>query len=95
MTTTNATVSIPSIMTANTYYWKPESNAASRRRKEAQREHEVASFIEANREALDAAGIEIDFRYSESCKNVYKHCVITRNGKRSNITAVRKALGIA
>ena len=37
--------------------------------------------------------IEIDFSYSESCRNVYKTCKITRNGKRSNITAVRKALG--
>lgn len=91
---TPTTKEIPSIMTANTYFWSPASNASSRRRNEVRHEAEVAEFVRANADALAAAGIEIEFDYSESCRNVYKHCTITRNGKRSNITAVRKALGL-
>lgn len=94
MTTQTTAPIIPAIMTANTYYWSPASHASCRRSNEARRNGEVAAFIEANAEALGAAGIEIDFSYSESCNNVYKTCHITRNGKRSNITAVRKALGL-
>lgn len=88
------TVSIPDIMTANTYFWRPSGNASGRRNNEARRNRQVEQFIAANKAALDAAGIVIDFNYSESCKNVYKYCRITRNGKRSNIIAVRKALGL-
>jgi hypothetical protein len=92
--TTSTTTSIPDILTANTYFWRPASTASGRRNNEARRNGEVASFIAANKAALDAAGIVIEFSYSESCHNVYKTCSITRNGKRSNITAVRKALGL-
>lgn len=85
---------IPSILTANTYYWNPAGSASGRRSNEKRHNSDVARFIAANRESLDAAGIVIKFDYSESCHNVYKTCTITRNGKRSNITAVRKALGL-
>ena len=85
---------IPSILTANTYYWTPSNYAAGRRHNEERRHSEIANFVAANKAALDAAGIVIDFEYSESCHNVYKTCKITRNGKRSNITAVRKALNL-
>jgi hypothetical protein len=86
---------IPSILTANTYFWAPGSSASHRRNNEARHNAEVERFIQANQAALEAAGVVINFSYSESCHNVYKHCEITRNGKRSNITAVRKALGLA
>lgn len=85
---------IPEILTVNTYFWSPGRTASQRRSNEERRNSEVARFIEQNKAALEAAGIVIDFEYSESCRNVYKRCVITRNGKRSNITAVRKALSI-
>jgi hypothetical protein len=90
----NITPTIPDIMTANCYFWRPSSNASGRRYNEKRRNGEVENFITANKSALDAAGIVINFEYSESCHNVYKSCTITRNGKRSNITSVRKALGI-
>ena len=92
--TTTPTVRIPDIMTSNTYFWTPSSSASGRRSNEARRNREVTAFIEANRAALEAAGIVIEFSYSESCHNVYKTCQITRHGKRSNITAVRKALSM-
>jgi hypothetical protein len=90
--TSNTTVEIPAILTAKTYFWSPATCANMRRRNEARRRDEVESFIAANHEKLEAAGVTIDFSYSESCHNVYKTCEIRRNGKRSNITAVRKAL---
>ena len=86
--------SIPEILTAKTFFWTPGRHASERRSNEARRNGEVADFIAANQAALDTAGVVIDFSYSESCSNVYKTCRITRNGKLSNITAVRKALGL-
>ena len=91
-TVNTAAARIPDILTSNTYFWTPSSSASGRRSNEQRRNREVAAFIEANLPALEAADIVIDFSYSESCHNVYKRCHITRNGKRSNITAVRKAL---
>lgn len=87
-------VSIPEIMTANCFYWHPNSNASGRRQNEKRRNEEVENFIASNSAALAAAEIEIDFKYSETCHHVYKHCKITRAGKKSNITAVRKALSL-
>lgn len=92
MAQTQTTVNIPEILTANTYFWTPSGSASGRRSNERRRIGEVTAFVEANAAALAAAGIEIEFGYSESCHNVYKRCCITRHGKRSNITAVRKAL---
>jgi|WetSurMetagenome_2_1015567.scaffolds.fasta_scaffold114801_2 hypothetical protein len=93
-TQATTTPTIPEIMTANCYFWTPSTSASGRRSNEIRRNREVAVFIAAAKPILDAAGIEIDFSYSESCHNVYKSCMITRNGKRSNITAVRKALSL-
>lgn len=90
--TATPTVTIPSILTANCYFWTPGRSAASRRNNETRRNNEVADFLAANAAQLAAAGIVVNFSYSESCHNVYKSCRITRNGKLSNITAVRKAL---
>ena len=87
-------VEIPEIMTANTYFWSPSGNASSRRRNEARRNGEVSDFLAAHADELRASGVEVDFSYSESCAHVYKRCAVTRDGKRSNITAVRKALGL-
>jgi len=84
---------IPSILTANTYFWRPAGSASGRRANERRRHAEVAAFVTAHETALQAADVTIDFDYSESCRNVYKHCRVTRNGRRSNIMAVRKAIG--
>ena len=96
MATTNetATIEIPAIMTANTYYWRPASNASSRRANEQRHTTTVQAFLDRHADAIRAAGIEVGFSYSESCHNVYKRCEIYRNGKKSNITALKKALGI-
>lgn len=89
-----AEIALPEILTANTYYWRPASNASSRRANERRHAETVQRFLDRHAEALAAAGVEVSFSYSESCNNVYKRLEITRNGKKSNITALKKALGI-
>lgn len=92
--TTTATIEIPAIMTANTYYWRPASTASSRRSNEKRHAETVQKFLDAHAEAITAAGLSVHFEYSESCTHVYKHLEILRNSKKSNITALKKALGI-
>lgn len=94
------TINEPAILTANTYFWTPGLSADQRRRSEVKRIMEVKSYLEAlgfttqrqgdSVSATHAAGIEVAFCYRESCKNVYKSLSITRGGKRSNVTAIRK-----
>ncbi len=104
-TTSNniAAPSIPEILTANTYYWSSFGDASSRRRAEEKRQSQVAEFFKAAGFQVERSGDNViaekdgvcaEFHYSESCKNVYKTFSVTSNGKRSNITAIRKILGI-
>lgn len=45
----------------------------------------ITNGVEGTRENL-----EVTFTYKESCNNVYKFLHVYRNGKRSNITQLRK-----
>ena len=92
--TTATTIELPAILTANTYYWTPSSSASGRRSNEVRRAAEVQRFLDQHADAIRAAGLTVAFSYSESCHNVYKRLEITRNGKRSNITALKRALGL-
>lgn len=94
MATTTTTIEIPAIMTANTYYWTPSSSASGRRSNEKRHAETVQRFLDTHAEALAAAGVTVEFSYSESCNNVYKHLAVYKHGKKSNITALKKALGI-
>lgn len=93
------TANIPSIISANTYFWASASNASSRRRNEEKRQKEVFDFFLSlgmnttqNGDTVvgEKDGIIAVFSYSESCKNVYKTFTVTKNGKRSNISALKK-----
>lgn len=100
-----ATLTLPSILTANTYFWSPSGSADARRRSEENKQSTVASFFQAagftvtrSGDNVNATGhgLSVAFHYSESCKIVYKSLEVYHdNGKKSNITAIRKALGIA
>lgn len=96
----NTKIQEPKVLTAKCYFWSPGGAASQRRNAEKARLGEVAEFfgeigmtvtehtdghVIANRD-----GVVARFDYSESCHNVYKTLEITRNGKRSNITALRK-----
>lgn len=89
----------PAILTANTFYWTPACNASSRRRNEARQLATVATYLAAlgftvndrdDRVSATNGNVEVVFSYSESCSNVYKSLQVTRGGKRSNISAIRK-----
>lgn len=88
------TVEIPAILTANTYYWKPSSSASGRRSNEKRHADQVQRFLDTHAETLQAAGITVEFSYSESCHNVYKSLTIYKNGVKKDIRALKKALGI-
>ena len=94
MTTETTTIELPAILTANTYFWTPGGSASQRRSNERRRADEVQCFLDANAAAIQAAGIEVDFSYSESCNNVYKSVAVYQNGEKKTIRALKKALGI-
>jgi hypothetical protein len=97
MTTTNQ---IPQILTANTYFWKPSTSASGRRSNENRRLSEVADFFKQlgfdvempDRVVANKAELRVIFTYSETCNNVYKTLAVYKNGKVSNITAIKKLI---
>ncbi|MDO7885358.1 hypothetical protein [Hymenobacter cheonanensis] len=90
----------PAILTANTYFWSPASSATGRRSNEAKRVGEVAAWLlslgltlkmnENGTLSATNGTIDVHFSYSESCSIVRKSLSVSRNGKNSNITALRK-----
>ena len=85
---------LPEILTANVYYWRPGSSARQRRANEERRHMEVQRFLDTYGDILDANGIEVIFRYHESCNHVYKRLEVYQNGVKKDIRALKKALGI-
>lgn len=99
MSTQTAFISEPEILTANTYFWSPSIRSGGRRYNEEQNLDRVADFfsqigMQVSRESGavvgEKDGVVARFSYSESCNHVYKHLAVTRNGKNSNITQLRK-----
>jgi hypothetical protein len=89
----------PFILSANCYFWKPSSNAAGRRNNEKRRNGEVDTYLLAlgftdtgNGYVMEWQGkeISVSFSYEESCHNVYKHLSVCVDGKKSNISTIRK-----
>lgn len=97
-------ISLPEILTANCYFWNSGGSADQRRRNESNRINQVVNFfkqkgfeVTQSGHCVNAKGFGLDvcFSYSESCKNVYKTLSVYRNGKKSNVTAIRKTLKIS
>ena len=95
--TTN--VSIPEIFTANCYFWTPSTNANGRRSNEERHQVVAEKFFNAigltttrNGNSVNASGhgLDVSFSYNETCGNVYKSLEVYRDGKKSNITAIKK-----
>jgi len=92
----------PAILTANTYFFKPAHSAQARRKSEQKIIAEVTNYLEVNNfkivEKTDAKvaaykeKVEVVFYYNETANNVYKAFQVYKEGKRSNITTVRKLL---
>ncbi len=98
-TSTSTQTSEPRILSANTYFWASSGSASTRRRNEERHQAEVAAYFERLGMTITRSGdyvtgqncsVRAVFYYRESCKNVYKSLSVTRDGKRSNITALRK-----
>ena len=94
MTTETTSIELPAILTANTYHWTPSGTASGRRSNEKRHAAEVQRFLDQHADAINAAGLSIEFSYSESCNNVYKHLEIYQNGVKKDIRALKKALGV-
>lgn len=91
----------PAILSANTYFWTPAGSADSRRRSEDAKLSSVERYLESHKFATKRTpehvyatghGLEIDFYYSESAKNVYKSLSILRDGKKSNVSSLVKVI---
>ena len=96
-------VNIPYIVTANTYFWAPGAAAGIRRSNEDCRKREVARWLESigfdvREKDIDTIKgvlkddhgvVEVEFHYSESARNVYKHFRVWRNGGKSNIKGLK------
>ncbi len=69
----------------NAYFWSPEGCAGGRRAKEKQYSREI-EWTEGGHEWTARTSME------QSCKNVYFRTEYTRDGKKTNLTAVRNSL---
>lgn len=94
-------LSLPEILTANTYWWIPANNASNRRRNEERHLANVEAFFQklgfetsivGNYVNAELGQVQISFYYAESCKNVYKSLTIINNGRKSNITTLKKLM---
>lgn len=79
----------PSVVLANTYYWRPGSSSSNRRYNERKRRQEVKDWLEhliikynLDLDVVEDGGIRVFdkdgnevayFSYSESARHVYKH----------------------
>lgn len=96
MTTTKITM--PDILTANTFYWRSGSGASQRRSSERKRMNEVKEFFlslgfdEIQEGIYIKDNIEIQFTYTESCTSVYKHLYIYVDGIKKDIRVIKKLL---
>lgn len=93
-----ATITIPSILTANCYFWTPGQRSHERTYNEKRHQNTVAEFFESlgfeverlSGQTMNAKKgcIEVQFYYYESTRNVYKSFTVYRDGKKSNISII-------
>ena len=101
----SAQISEPTILTEKTFFYHPAFNASGRRRSENKQHSIVKRYFEdlgfkvtrsdgeytgAGIQHVKFGKVEVLFYYTETCKNVYKTLSVTRDGKASNITLLRK-----
>jgi hypothetical protein len=83
-------ITAPSIITANTYFWSPQGSASGRRSNERRHQDTGDAFI--NEVYQYTKGVDLEFAYDESCRNVYKRFSVRIDGKNSNIKGLAGAL---
>lgn len=79
---------IPSIVTANTYFWSPNGSASSRRSNEERRNNEINDFCAFCN--THVPNILVNGNYSESCHHVYKNMTYTLipENRQTNLTGL-------
>jgi hypothetical protein len=94
--TQNKVRTIPGILWANTYYWKPGCNASMRRTNESYRLQEVKTFFDGSGWETYHHGDSVKatrgnwvvrFSFSESCAHVYKTAHYYYRGRQTNLKA--------
>lgn len=104
MTTSNSQIvskiSEPAILSSNVYFWSPGASQSQRARSAEKKVNEVSSYLEylgfiisekdCNSMTAINGNVEVRFYYHESSQNVYKSLAVFKNGKKSNITTIRK-----
>lgn len=87
---------IPSIISANTYFWKPSGSATGRGSNEEPHTNAARAFFTPQGFTETEACVYVkgdavaEFSHQESCKIVYKHFSVTIKGKRSDIRGLAK-----
>lgn len=91
----------PSILTCNVWHWTPNTAAHARRAAEDRHATTVARYLSESGFTVEDAGrgyvraskgnVHVSFDYSETCRTVRRHLAVTRDGKRSNVRALRAA----
>lgn len=98
--TTTTMISEPSILTKNTFFFKPACSSSSRKSMEKRHRNTVSAYLtalgfdvtisETGAIVGERGELSVRFHYHESCHNVYKTFSVCKNGRGSNITAIRK-----
>ena len=70
----------------NAYYFKPPTNASSRRSYEKRHSHEEIRWTEGGHEYT------AEYTVSCSCANVYAKGSYTKDGKATTLTSIRNSL---
>lgn len=98
--TVSEALAIPEVLTAKTYFWNPGNSANQRRQNEETQAVAVYDFVLAIGFELNDSGlwerhyqnqvITIEFDYAETVNNVYRTLKIWRDGKKSNMSIIKK-----
>lgn len=92
---------LPTILTANTHLWQPATAATNRRISEERNLGIVEHFLRSigfttqrftNTVHGSRDGIKVKFFYMESPTRVFKALSVSKDGKKSNITTLKKLL---
>ena len=70
----------------NSYFFAPPTKAADRRNYESYNSRPEVKWIDSGNTYT------AEFRVSCSCRNVYARGIYTKNGKKTNLTAIRNSL---
>lgn len=69
----------------NAYFWSPPSSARGRRWMESKNSYSIIEWVESGNTYTASYNVRC------SCRNVYAYGYYTKNGKTTNLTAIRNS----